>query len=1362
MTSIYSEMFACFLTGKFQQLCTKCIGLVLLMLNFNLSSIAQTCPFGSATAATGYGVTATGGNAGAANATGAILASGSTLSAANSATLSTTIPLVVDLNRWVAQGSTLTVAWQRISGTPGATVQISNDNITYASLGNLTGTSSTPATSAYATFSVPAGGLRFVKITLTAGGAYTDGIGYTHTCFYPVNAFADTRVFLNPGTAKGSVVSNDINYDNDSVIYSLGFVHVANGTLTFNSAGVYTYKPNASFEGVDYFSYRVCDAGPDRKYYNSADNTCDTAIVSLRALFNCDTTQFFVPIPENEAIDFLRDINTSNGDSTVFYAGIAVSSDAIVIYDHWEDGYESNINAPSQATTQIWGDGDLTNGVAPGFPTDLLDAGKAIVLNNILFSGHSTSNTYDPNASGNDAVLQAVIDYDGKDKIFIGGIGAFSKFAWGKPNGTVSMSGATVPSEKKIGTNYILPVGQNTTGGGVQFEVTSVSILATQNSTTVNIDRDANGSTDITVSLNQGETYYLDSRQGATVITVNQGATISANKPIMVHLLTADFNSSYQGRTYALTPTSQFSTCYYMPAVPNETMRVFFYNPTASNITITRTTASGATSTISVNANSSNFEDVNSSGLGYRYCSSVGFTMLTTVDYNAATSDWGFTPVPTSNLTSKVLMSIGAGCDPLNALYGTENDEMALITVDSATYLYADVNGDGTPDKVSFNGDVDAADAAVTIGGINYNETTSDAGILMSAYQTISVGSTSGNLNGANFWTKSAANNIGNTGKNIVLVWGQNGGPGGAPNIDAGYTVPNIQTDIKDRVIKSSDSICSGNNTDSIKVIYKGGTAPYKVFWYNELTNTFNKFNTNKDSFTILNLEPGSYLIKVKDANCRSLSVRAVLYARTTGCILDVSGTIYNDANGLVNGAIDGIARGVYASTQIYSYMINNLGVVIDSARVKPNGTYTLTGVRNSSYTIRLSTSSVAIGASAPSASLPTNYANTGEQFGSSNAAGAGIEAGAANGNIKVTFTTVNITNVNFGIERTPFAHNKTYQVDPDSVIYRSSGNSRFTQLIRLFNASGTSDTTVNSISTTIMPGKLSGSDYEDGRFKGSTGINSKLAFTVLPDTATNGVLVYNGKLLFPNPAIGSPAYVYWNATNGRYEIPNFKPDSLTIYVKKANQATTSFQYTYIDNAGKAGPSATYLINYLTPLPIQILLKGKMENHVAVIDWYCFTPKDIVSYELGRRYINGQVIVSITTVKEVGFPQYEYKDDLSEYPSGIYLYYLYSINQYGLKKQEGIVALKHLSDNKQSLLLSPNPTNTQTYLNLLGYNFDVNGILEIYNSTGLKIQTMPINGTSMVINTEHLNSGIYTLNIIIEGRLTTMLMSVYH
>ena len=57
-----------------------------------------------------------------------------------------------------------------------------------------------------------------------------------------------------------------------------------------------------------------------------------------------------------------QDINTGNDDPTTVYIGVALSGEGFITYDHWEDGYEADITFPMQATTQIWGDGDLTNG----------------------------------------------------------------------------------------------------------------------------------------------------------------------------------------------------------------------------------------------------------------------------------------------------------------------------------------------------------------------------------------------------------------------------------------------------------------------------------------------------------------------------------------------------------------------------------------------------------------------------------------------------------------------------------------------------------------------------------------------------------------------------------------------------------------------------------------------------------------------------------------------------------------------------------------------------------------------------------------------------------------------------------------
>lgn len=1132
-------------------------------------SHAQTCPYGSPSASTGYAVTAAGAASGTANATGAILGSGSTLNTGNSATLNATVATIdLDFQKWVAQGSTLTVAWARSGGTPTANVFYSNDSVTFTSLGTLSGSGST--SSVYTNFTVPAGGLRYIRITRTGGTLFIDGTRRTHTCYYPVSAKPDTRVFMNPGTATGNVIKNDSNADMDTRRVYPGYVMVGNGTLTLDTFGNYSYIPDPGFDGIDYFSYTVCDAGPDGNINTTVDNTCDTALVLFRSLFNCDSAYFFMQLPENEAMDFLEDIQTSNGDPIQVYAGLSVSSDAIVIYDHWEDGYETDIRAPQQASTKVWGDGDPVNGTAPGFPNDILNAGEAIILSNSISTGHTGSNTYDPNAPGNDATLQGTIDYDGKDKIFIGGQGALAKFGWGTA-GTLSMAGTSVPSVFKWDTSYIVPVGQNTGGGGVSLEIASLSVMAAYDNTIIRIDRNADGTVDITDTLDEGETRYVDSYYGGSPVAVNEGATVRASRPVMVTLMTGNYQTSspgYEGRSFSLLPLSQYSTCYYMPAVPQENMRVFFYNPNSSAITITRTTAGGATSTINVAANAGNYQDVNTSGLGFQYCASSPFTMLCMVDHGSATSDWGFIPVPTANLTPKVLMSFGAGVDPTNASYGTLNYTQALVTVDDTTYLYVDVDGDGFADNVSFNSDIDATDNTVSIGGISYDETTSSTGILLQSYQTLTIGGTGGTLNGATFWTRTAQNNGGTDGANIILVWGQNGGANAAPNLDAGYTVPNIDPFISNSVVtRSSDSICTGSNIDSITVRYSG-TPPYRVFWFNENTNSFSTFNTNRDTFVIKNLEPGTYLIKLKDANCQTFSRRTTIYERTSGCILNVSGTLFNDSNGLTDAQINGRSFGDPSGTPVYSFLLDNLDVVVDSALVGGNGTFSLSGVRYSSYTLRISTTPAGIGDAAPSMLLPATWVPSGEHYGNTNYAGTGIQSGPPDGEVPVTIYISDISGIRLGIERNPVNQSQNHSISVPSF--------NLNDTLILNHAPG-------------GPGAPSASDGEDGLL--STG-DSLWIFA--PDSNELYYDINSDFVLDPGEQITDSLY-----------IPSFNPQRLIARFSSTGSTGMNFSFSFTDRAGIRGPSGQYSLTWLVALPLYgSHIKTECTGDVRVLRWW--------------------------------------------------------------------------------------------------------------------------------------------------------------
>ena len=92
----------------------------------------------------------------------------------------------------------------------------------------------------------------------------------------------------------------------------------------------------------------------------------------------------------------------------------------IIYFDPWEDGYETNVANSTQGTTQIWDDGVLTNGIAPGTSNDLINAGTVLVLSNAV-------NTNVP----------VMTDSDGGDKIGATKTVATTRIGWASASSTL-------------------------------------------------------------------------------------------------------------------------------------------------------------------------------------------------------------------------------------------------------------------------------------------------------------------------------------------------------------------------------------------------------------------------------------------------------------------------------------------------------------------------------------------------------------------------------------------------------------------------------------------------------------------------------------------------------------------------------------------------------------------------------------------------------------------------------------------------------------------------------------------------------------------------------------------------------------
>jgi hypothetical protein len=155
---------------------------------------------------------------------------------------------------------------------------------------------------------------------------------------------------------------------------------------------------------------------------------------------------YFIPLPEDDILVTFDEINTNAESPITTLISIAIAADgAKIYYDHWEDGYDDDpANPAAGSTTLVWGDGDLTNGIPPGFRTDILAGGDVIILSNTVPA----------------APRGTAIRFDGRDRVSVTLPIAITRGAY--PGGTPGslMAGAVeVFDVSAWGTKYIAPIG---------------------------------------------------------------------------------------------------------------------------------------------------------------------------------------------------------------------------------------------------------------------------------------------------------------------------------------------------------------------------------------------------------------------------------------------------------------------------------------------------------------------------------------------------------------------------------------------------------------------------------------------------------------------------------------------------------------------------------------------------------------------------------------------------------------------------------------------------------------------------------------------------------------------------------------
>ncbi len=477
----------------------------------------------------------------------------------------------------------------------------------------------------------------------------------------------------------------------------------ANGLVQVGSNGQMVYVSNATFSGMDEFIYKVC---------SNATGECKEAKVMVlvqevldNACFEANQEKiYFLPYPENntQLRQSLLSAGSANELTTQARTVISISfpyPGTVLNYDHWEDGYEANISDPQQSTTQIWGDGNLSNGIAPGYPTDIIPAGGIVTLDNTFLWNRPTT----------------TIVYDGKDKLYSSANIAVSKVTGdGGLSGTINLFDVqnvktTVTDISRYGNFFVLPFGENITAGPTTaFRYTGLFARALENGTIISLDYDGNGTVDVTSpTLNEGEVWFYNGTGSSPGVVgdvnnandLKAGARVSANKDFGVDIVFGGIDN-YGTRNIPILPVRFIGNTYYSSVYSTNVdapARAYFVNPTTNPITInwTRIAGSPLTGSFTVPANNglATFNMNVASGTKFASAGGEAYTAVVVVDADetSATYDWAFVMIPERRLTNYAAVAWAPGSSN-----GTANYNPVWVTPTANTTIYVKYNGNLT------------------------------------------------------------------------------------------------------------------------------------------------------------------------------------------------------------------------------------------------------------------------------------------------------------------------------------------------------------------------------------------------------------------------------------------------------------------------------------------------------------------------------------------------------------------------------------------------------------------------------------------------------------------------------------------
>ncbi|PZR21668.1 MAG: hypothetical protein DI535_27845 [Citrobacter freundii] len=798
------------------------------------------------------------------------------------------------------------------------------DSITYSIANTGTGTQPTinPATGEV-TYAANWNGTS--TITATASGCSTTSSSTYVVNTAAVQAIADSASGDAATPLAINVLANDLCNPNPNTLTIV--TQPANGTLQISTGGIVTYLPNGDFSGTDTFVYQVCTA---------LSGVCSQATVTINIAPNlndvCSTASlpktFYLPFPENtelkKALRSAGNTTSNNTASARKIIGIRANySNTVIYYDHWEDGYEPTVGSRTQTTTEVWGDGNTTNGIAPGYPTDVFPEGAIITIDNTY--AYRTGNGRTP--------TDTAIQYDGRDKIYSTKLLTLTKVTGSDASFTVQSTKGNVIDTNKFGRLFVVPFGENINTlanpsiSTTVFNYTSLFVTAAENGTVVQLDYNGDGTIDVTSpTLSEGMVWFYDgtaATPGNASTDVNKandiksGATITSNKPVGVDLVFGGIDA-YGTRNIPLLPGSFYGSTYYSPvytASASEPVYAVFSNILSDPITVNWKNGLGSSGTITIPAKGYTSLQM-SQATGYRFESANGksYTAVTIIDADTTGSayDWAFNMIPENQLTNFTTTAWAPGL----ASGGAANP--LWVTPTKGTTVY-----------VKYSGSViTTASGSISPCGLKY-----DAAFPLSALQSQKIFTSTGN-SGMSLFTCD--------GTPISAVYGQDSSvaaASGTNTLDVGFT---LDPQCIDFVIFANDdrSQTYPNMPVVINILDNdiGRVSPNTVTIVSPPSN--GTVVTNPDGTVTYTPKPGfsgtdtfSYQVCNSD---RSLCSTAIVTV-DVGCLDTelkhiLTGKIFDDAN--KNGVYENGEGGVAHTVNLY--LDTNGNGVLDTAESTP------------------------------------------------------------------------------------------------------------------------------------------------------------------------------------------------------------------------------------------------------------------------------------------------------------------------------------------------------------------------------------------------------------------------------------------